>query len=583
MSIGDAATAALAVGTRSQHAERLLADLLAVDPGTRRLFIADAQLDEMTHLLRASQDILGTPYGLWADDPVGFVEVVLGETMWSKQREVMAALPGHKRIAVPAGFGLGKTHLAARAVTWFCCVYPVGTASAVTTATRMRQVQRQLWPHVRRVVARAALPGDCDMVQWKMPDRHGVDTVVAYGFTAPEHDEAAMQGIHAARLLLVVDEAGGFSRTVGGSTRNLLTGDARMLAIGNPPTDDEASWFESLVSDGFDPDRGDTVTIEIPATSSPAVSGEDAGRCRDCPPAVPAHSLSVHLVDEQWIKDAIREHGDDAPYVVAKVNAKFPKGGSARAIPATFVDVGLEAVALQRPDEEDLPDTPVSTDRHGQPYTEQPALGAFIRLGVDVAADGGDEFVIARAEGDLVRIRLSQSGAVNQNAVDVAGKVLEEIRAAEALADALGTANPVHVKVDSIGVGWGVVSTLEAWGKEGLHDAVVVRVNVAEIPDRPDDPKAMWRPKNKRAEMWLNGRNLLTPDPSGRVALRLDVDHRTAAQLRGPNYGTDASGRQYIESKKDMRSRGVNSPDRGEAVLLAVYEPRSRRKARLLA
>jgi hypothetical protein len=108
-------------------------------------------------------------------------------------------------------------------------------------------------------------------------------------------------------------------------------------------------------------------------------------------------------------------------------------------------------------------------------------------------------------------------------------------------------------------------------------------VNVSETPDRPDNPKDMWRPRNKRAEMWLNGRQLLTPGPDGMVGLRLDVDGRTAAQLRAPLYGTDAAGRQVIEAKAAMRTRGVASPDRAEAVLLAVYQPRSRRKARLLA
>jgi len=97
----------------------------------------------------------------------------------------------------------------------------------------------------------------------------------------------------------------------------------------------------------------------------------------------------------------------------------------------------------------------------------------------------------------------------------------------------------------------------------------------------------MWRPKNKRAEMWLNGRQLLTPDPSGQVALRLDVDHKVAAQLRAPQYGTDASGRQYIEAKKDiitrMGSAQGKSPDRAEALLLAVYEPRNKKKAKILA
>lgn len=586
--LSDAIAASAEVRVRSRDASGLLSMLMGLHIDTRRPTleqIIDTDLPLMTYLGDAAEREMGSRYGMFVDDPIGFTQMVLGESVWSKQGEAITALTTHKRVIVPAGFGVGKTHSAAYAAMWFGCVRPVGTALTVTTATRFRQVQRQLWPHIRRLHAKAGLPGDCDMTQWKMPDLNGVDTVVAYGFSAPEHDEAAMQGIHAGALLLIVDEAGGFSRMLGSSTRNLLTGDARMLAIGNPPSDDESSWFETATEDGMDPERVDTITIRIRAKDSPAITGEDTGDCLSCPSNVPPHPIGTHLVDQAWVDDAIREHGEDAPYVIAKVNADFPKGGSSRAIPSSYVDAGMEAAlddAWWEP--EDLPETPFSVDRKGIPYRQQPTLGADIRLGVDVAADGGDEMVIARAEGDIVRIRLVQSGSSNQNATDVAGKILEEIRHAQILAAEIGTETDVRVKVDAIGIGWGVVGILEAWKSEGIHDAVIVRAVVSESPDKPDNPKAQWRPHNKRAEMWLNGRELLQPDATtGRVRMRLDVDGRCAAQLRAPEYGTNASGKQVIESKKSMKDRGVSSPDRAEAVLLAVYEPKVKRKARVLA
>jgi hypothetical protein len=89
--------------------------------------------------------------------------------------------------------------------------------------------------------------------------------------------------------------------------------------------------------------------------------------------------------------------------------------------------------------------------------------GAWVRLGVDVAADGGDEFAIYRVGGDMVHHRHHSSGAVNANAVDVAERVLEEINRAEKLAAALGSKAAVRVKVDTIGVGWGVVGMLQRW------------------------------------------------------------------------------------------------------------------------
>jgi hypothetical protein len=44
------------------------------------------------------------------------------------------------------------------------------------------------------------------------------------------------------------------------------------------------------------------------------------------------------------------------------------------------------------------------------------------------------------------------------------------------------------------------------------------------------------------------------------------------AQLNGPQYASNSSGQIVVESKKYMKKRGLHSPDRAEAMLLAVYE-----------
>jgi hypothetical protein len=55
--------------------------------------------------------------------------------------------------------------------------------------------------------------------------------------------------------------------------------------------------------------------------------------------------------------------------------------------------------------------------------------------------------------------------------------------------------------------------------------------------------------------------------------MRLDIDRRAIAQLSTPMYKSDSAGRIQIEKKSDMKRRGQTSPDRAEAVLLAVFEP----------
>lgn len=573
-------------GVRSNDASSVASALLDLPPGPRRKVIADLSPRELSFVLLETQRATGSLYGLWRDTPSGFVEDILGETVWSRQREILDAVMKYKRTAVPAGYGVGKTHLAARSVVHFVNTRPVGEALCVTTATRFRQVRYQLWPHIRKVVARAGLPGTADTTQYKIPSADGVETVVAYGFTAPENDEAAMQGIHARSLLLVVDEAGGLAKTIGNGTNNLLTGDARMLAIGNPAMDDPGSWFETLCEDGWNESKPGTHIIPIPAIDSPAVTGELTPVCMDCVPNTDGHRIAdIHLPDQEWVDSTIEAYGEDHPYVQAKVYAKFPKDAGIRIIPSSWVDAAAdmpepEGEGYVRLSELGLGADTVMLegDEITVPGEDDPFMvkrGAWVRLGIDVAAAGGDEFAIYRIVGDMVQHRHTSSGPQNGNAMTVAEKALGEIIAAERLARALGTTGKVHVKIDTIGVGWGIVGILQKWGKRGpgqRHTAVIVPVNVAEGPENSDEGAAM-RPYRKRDELWLAGRALMQPDPRGITRVRLRVDKRAKAQLAVPSYTANAGGFIVVESKKSMKSRGRNSPDRAEAALLAVYEP----------
>lgn len=548
---------------RSREAARLYADLMAVSPEVRRVFLRGLDLEDKRQVIAVAARESGTPYGLWSDDPCGFVEDVLGETVWSLPRRILGSIPDNKRVAVPSCFGSSKTWSAARAALWFALTRPVGTALVVTIAPQWRQVNRQMWPEIRNAHSRAGLMGTVDATQMKLPDAAGHATVAAYGLAAPPWNETAVQGIHKANLLLIVDEAGGIGHVIGRNLRAMLTGEGtRMLAIGNPPTDDEASWFEGLC------DADDVTTIPIRAADTPNLSGEDAPRCKSCPPEVPAHSLAAHLVDREWVEDTIREHGEDSSYVQAKVYARFPKGGPSRAIPSSWVDAARDADEPLGADS--VPLHSLGVDGEDGPWMV--TRGAWVRLGVDVAADGGDEFVIARAVGDLVTIRHTSSGLANTHPMDVAGVVLAEIRRAEQLREALGTTARVRVKIDAIGIGWGVAGILTAWGAEGLHNAEIVAVVVSEDTGREPDT-ATLRPHRKRDEMWLALRSLLQPRKDGVGVLRLRVDSRTLAQLRAPLLGTTSTGHTRIESKVSLKKRGLSSPDRGEAVLMAVYEP----------
>lgn len=564
--------------TKSLLAKRMFADLMVLPPEMRRGFFKGESRDAQRELLRVAQVEAGTPLAMYVDDPVGFIEDVLDETLWSKSKEVVGSVAQHRVTAVPSCFGSSKTWGAARVDLWWTMVHAPGTALAVTVAPLWRQVVRQMWPEIRRAHARAKLPGKVDTYQMKqLTADDGLVVVTSYGLVANKHDESATQGIHSPNLLLVVDEAGGIVRTVGQNFRAVLTGDnSRALYIGNPPTDDEGGWFESVCNESEPED--DVNVIPISAYSTPAFTEEQAPRCKSCPAGIPAHTMAKHLVDRKWVADTLREFGEDSPYVQAKVLAKFPRGGADRALPYSWVELARDAMDPE--DDEDyvaIGDLGLGGDADEPDPAQRVRLGAWIRLGVDVAADGGDELVISRWAGDLVTIRHTSSGQTNADPHTVAGKILVEINRAAALAKAVDSKYPVRVKIDGIGVGWGVAGILDAWGREGLHEAEIVKVIVSEGTGREPQKTSTFRPRAKRDEMWLSIRDLLPRpgelDQGVTPKLRLRIDRKTVAQLTAPEYTHDSAGRTVVESKDSLRKRGMASPDRAEAVLLGGYEP----------
>lgn len=509
----------------------LYEDFLRATPTARMRLLKKLSPDERAEFDLVLQEELAHPWFRYARDPVGFVRDGLGETIWSRQAQILESVRDNKRTAVPACHAPGKSHIAARAVSWWISCHAPGTAIAITTATTHRQVRNILWPHIRRVAVRHNLPGEVLTTTWKLDD-----DIVSYGFSPSDYDETAVQGIHAPHLLIVVDEAGGIGPIIGQALEALMTGShTRLLLLGNPPTDLEGSWFENACgSPNYE-------VIPINAFDTPNFTGEDAGICHACPPSVPQHSVSTHLVDKEWVEDVIAEFGEESPFVQARVFARFPRQVSNKVIPFDWAEAA------------------------GQ--NDSPTESMRIRLGVDVAADGGDEFVIAWADGYRVSVRHNSSGAVNANPVDVAGKILEHIHQAEKVHVERGLEEPVRVKIDAIGVGWGVTGMLQRWRDEKRHGADIIAVNVAERSAFPD------KFHNQRAEMWWNGRTLVQPTPDGAQEMRLDLDRRAIAQLSTPMYKSDSSGRIQIEKKSDMKRRGQSSPDRAEAVLLAVFEP----------
>jgi hypothetical protein len=162
--------------------------------------------------------------------------------------------------------------------------------------------------------------------------------------------------------------------------------------------------------------------------------------------------------------------------------------------------------------------------------------------GVDPARFGDDETALVKRAGLKVA---EVSGIRKRDTMEVSGWVAQQAKQEK----------PDQIMVDVIGIGSGVFDRLNEQGFP------VIAVNVAE---RASDSEEYAR---LRDELWGKTKDAL------QEGLSLPDDEELAGQLSAPKYKFDSAGRIVIESKEDMKKRGVDSPDRADALCLTFYQP----------
>jgi hypothetical protein len=165
-------------------------------------------------------------------------------------------------------------------------------------------------------------------------------------------------------------------------------------------------------------------------------------------------------------------------------------------------------------------------------------------IGVDPARMGGDRIAIIRRRG---RRAYKLETHYNMDLMTLAGLIKRIIEAE----------SPKRVCIDSIGIGAGVVDRLHELG----YTDIVIGVNVA---TRAEDAA---RYKNCRAEIWDRAREWLLQD----MPIELPDSDELETDLCGIGYKHDSSDKLQLESKDDMKKRGLLSPDTAEAFILTFY------------
>ena len=230
---------------------------------------------------------------------------------------------------------------------------------------------------------------------------------------------------------------------------------------------------------------------------------------------------TVEGTDKAVYQQIIDEYGADSSQAAVEVYGDFPSAGDDQFISSSIVDE-----AMRRAKHKDL--------------------SAPIIVGVDPARFGSDSTVIAIRQGrDIIGIKRFKG----DDTMTVVGHVIEAIEEYK----------PALVVIDEGGVGGGVVDRL----KEQRY-----KIRGVNFGNKSKNPLMYG---NLRAQMWGDMRQWLKTAsiPSDRV-LKTD--------LISPVMKPDSKGTIFLESKKDMRARGLASPDAADAICVTFAFPVAHRE-----
>ena len=315
-----------------------------------------------------------------------------------------------------------------------------------------------------------------------------------------------MAGLHADNMLIIVDEASGVSDEILETLLGTITGvDNRILFISNP-TRNSGIFYES-----HHKDREQFHCIHI-----------DAEECE--------------RTDKENIEMLKRKYGADSNVVKVRVKGDFPDQED---------DVFIQLYLVMRGINTDYDDSqPVET----------------IDIACDVAREGGDETVVGTKINSKVLPFLVRNG---QDTMATVGDIM---RAANKLHDKY-PAIAIAVKIDDTGVGGGVTDRLKEIKKlDNLEWLQIIPVKFG-IPIQHKyyyDTTTLMAAivKDLLSEFDEQG----NPKP---CELVLPDDNELIAQLTTRKYGIyESKGKIKLESKKEMKKRGLGSPDRADCLFL---------------
>jgi phage terminase large subunit len=234
-------------------------------------------------------------------------------------------------------------------------------------------------------------------------------------------------------------------------------------------------------------------------------------------------TLHVSCVDsprvtQDFINDFKLKYGEDSNQYRVRVLGEFPLADEETVIPMSWIKDAAQ--------------------REGSPDAFRAVSGVW---GLDVSRSGSNKTVLLRRHGSTVLPNIMEWQG--KNTMETCAVVVQEFQSIPH--------KPVEILVDSVGVGGGVADRLMELGLP------VRAINVGESPMLRADEFV-----NLRAELWWTMREWFEQKNCSIPRHEKLVKELASVQLK------PSARKIQIESKAEMKARGVDSPDYADALML---------------
>lgn len=245
-------------------------------------------------------------------------------------------------------------------------------------------------------------------------------------------------------------------------------------------------------------------------------------------------SLDSKRTNKDNIASFIRKYGKDSNVVKVRVYGEFPTQEDDVFIPLQLIEAAVV---------NEMEEAPIRK----------------ISFGVDVARYGDDETVIAENVSGKISIPTVRHG---QSLMTTVGDIVREYK--HLVNDYPSYKGIITAVIDDTGLGGGVTDRLEEVKiEQRLNRLEIVPVNFG---SRPPADGSDEHYQDITTYMWATLRALME-----KKEISIENDEELVAQLSVRKYSVVSTGKIAVESKNAMKSRGIKSPDRADAVVLSCF------------